>query len=101
MTKKGLEKLDPADKQAIKELAQKTKERFEQLLMALDAEKYPKDKTYPQKLYQHTMILLDYWLQTQEWPPSISMILRQPSAKLLIESKKSINAGAIKGSSYG
>jgi len=69
ITKKRLEKIDPADKHTIQELAQKTKEGFEQLLNALDVRKYPRAKTYLQNLYQHTMTFLDYWLQTGEWLP--------------------------------
>ncbi|MGQ9615577.1 MAG: hypothetical protein ACUVWJ_04155 [Spirochaetota bacterium] len=46
MTKKRLDKIDPADKKTVQELAQKTKEGFEQLLNALDVRKYPRDKTY-------------------------------------------------------
>jgi hypothetical protein len=64
-----LEKIDPADKQTIQELAQKTKEGFEQLINALDVRKYPRAKTYLQNLYQHTMTFLNYWLQTGEWLP--------------------------------
>ena len=69
LTKERLERIDPADKQTIDELAHKTRQGFEQLLNVLDAQKYPKAKAYLTNLYHHTMTFLDYWLHTKQWVP--------------------------------
>ncbi len=64
-----MEQIDPADYQAIDELAQNTRKGFEQLLAALDSKKYPTAKAYLTNLHQHTMTFLDYWLKTKQWLP--------------------------------
>jgi transposase-like protein len=69
LTKERLEKIDPADQETIQQLVQQTQQGFEQLLEALDQDKYPKAKTYIRNLYQHTMTFLDYWLQSSAWLP--------------------------------
>ena len=69
LTKERLEAIDPADIQTIHDLAENTRKGFEQLLEALDQNKYPKARTYLKNLYRHTMTFLDYWLKTQHWLP--------------------------------
>jgi len=69
LTQERLEQIDPADHPTIQTLAQQTRQGFEQLLQALDSQKYPTAKTYLSNLYQHTMTFLDYWLQTKQWLP--------------------------------
>jgi len=69
LTRDRLEKIDPADYQTILELVQQTQRGFEQLLKALDPDKYPAARTYIRNLYQHTMTFLDYWVQNKQWIP--------------------------------
>ena len=69
LTQERLEQIDPADSQSIQELAQNTQKGFEQLLAAVDPEKYPTAKAYLKNLYQHTTTFLDYWLKTRQWLP--------------------------------
>jgi hypothetical protein len=69
LTKERLEKIDPTDQETIQQLVQQTRQGFEQLLEALDQNKYPKARTYIRNLYAHTMTFLDYWLQSSEWLP--------------------------------
>jgi hypothetical protein len=69
LTKERLEKIDPADQETIQQLVQQTRQGFEQLLEALDQDKYPKARTYIRNFYAHTMTFLDYWLQNSEWLP--------------------------------
>jgi hypothetical protein len=67
LTKERLEKIDPADQETIQQLVQQTRQGFEQLLEALDQNKFPKTRTYIRNIYTHTMTFLDYWLQSSEW----------------------------------
>jgi len=69
LTKKQLEKIDPADHEKIQQLIKQTRQGFQKLLEALDPKKYPKAKAYLSNLYQHTMTFLDYWLQNSKWLP--------------------------------
>ena len=69
LTKERLEKIYPADQETIQQLGQQTRQGFEQLLEALDPNKYPKARTYLSNLYQHTKTFLDYWVQNKQWIP--------------------------------
>jgi hypothetical protein len=69
LTQERLEEIEPDDIQTIRDLAENTRKGFEQLLEALDQNKYPKAKTYLKNLYLHTMTFLDYWTRTQRWIP--------------------------------
>jgi hypothetical protein len=69
LTQERLEEIDPDDLQTIRDLAENTRKGFEQLLEALDKNKYPKARTYLKNLYRHTMTFLDYWMRTQHWIP--------------------------------
>ena len=69
LTQERLEEIDPDDIQTIRDLAENTRKGFEQLLEALDQNKYPKARTYLKNLYRHTMTFLGYWMKTQHWIP--------------------------------
>ncbi|MGB6866052.1 MAG: hypothetical protein WBE11_10210 [Candidatus Aminicenantaceae bacterium] len=69
LTQERLEEIAPDDIQTIRALAENTRKGFEQLLEAMDQNKYPKARTYLKNLYRHTMTFLGYWMKTQHWIP--------------------------------
>ena len=69
LSKAQLEQIDPADIEMIHDKVENTRKGFEDLLEALDPDKYPKSRTYIANLSRRTMTFLDYWLETQHWLP--------------------------------
>jgi hypothetical protein len=69
LTKDSLEAIEATDLERIRNLAEKTRVGFEELIEALDPSKYPKARTYVENLYRHTMTFLGYWMENAEWIP--------------------------------
>ncbi|GFP19798.1 hypothetical protein HKBW3S03_01302 [Candidatus Hakubella thermalkaliphila] len=68
-TKAQLEQLRPEDRPFLEEIAQKTQQGFQDLLNALDPEKYPKARTYIQNLINPVTTFLTWWLNKGEVIP--------------------------------
>lgn len=46
LTQKDMEKLRPEDRPVVEQMVEKTQQGFEQLLQALDPQRYPRTRTY-------------------------------------------------------
>jgi hypothetical protein len=64
-----LEQLHPEDRPFVEEIAPKTQQGFQDLLNALDPEKYPKARTYLQNLINPITTFLTGWLNKGEGIP--------------------------------
>jgi hypothetical protein len=69
LTKPQLEQLRPEDRPRVEQIAAQTQQGFQQLLEALDEEKYPKARTYIQNLIQPVTTFLTRWLNNGEVIP--------------------------------
>ncbi len=69
LTKAQLEELHPEDRPFIEQIADKTKQGFQQLLAALDEKKYPKARAYIQNLMEPVTTFLSWWLKKGEVIP--------------------------------
>lgn len=69
LTKTQLEQLRPEDRPFVEEIAKKTQQGFQDLLDALDPEKYPKARTYVQNLIHPVTTFLTWWLNKGEVIP--------------------------------
>jgi hypothetical protein len=69
LRRSDLEQLSPEDLPRVKELAQKTKQGFKELLDALPEEKYPAARTYIQNLSQSVTTFFEFWFANKLWIP--------------------------------
>lgn len=69
LTQGELEKLTPEDLPKVKEIAEKTKEGFRELIEALSEDKYPKAKAYIENLSRSVTTFFDIWLEEKKWIP--------------------------------
>ena len=69
MTKERLEQLEPEDLSKVKTLSDKTKQGFEEMLVLLDPEKYPKARVYIEHLSTSICTFFDWWLENKAWIP--------------------------------
>jgi len=69
LTKSQLEQLLPEDRPFIEQIAQKTQQGFQDLLDALDPQKYPKARAYIENLIQPVTTFLTWWLHKGEVIP--------------------------------
>jgi len=69
LTMAKLEKLKPEDYPRVKELAEKTKQGFRELLNLLDKERYPSARTYIENFSLQVSTFFDWWFTTGKWIP--------------------------------
>jgi len=69
LSKAKLESITPEDKPRIKELSEKTKQGFKELLEMLDEKRYPHARTYIENFSMQVTTFFDWWLATGEWLP--------------------------------
>ncbi len=69
LTKLQLEQLRPEDRPFFEQIAHKTQQGFQDLLNALDPQKYPKARTYIQNLIEPVTTFLTWWLNKGEVIP--------------------------------
>lgn len=69
LTQSDLERLKPEDLPKVKELADKTREGFKELLEVLPEEKYPTARTYIDNLSNSVSTFFDFWLANKAWIP--------------------------------
>lgn len=69
LTQKELEKLRPEDRPLVEQMIEKTQQGFEQLLQALDPQRYPRTRTYIENLMQPVTTFLRRWLENGEVMP--------------------------------
>ena len=69
LTQSRLEQLTPEDLPKVKELADKTKQGFKELIEALPEEKYPTAKTYIENLSKNVTTFFDIWFANKVWIP--------------------------------
>jgi len=69
LTKLQLEQLRPEDRPFVEQIANKTQQGFQDLLNALDPEKYPKARAYIQNLIHPVTTFLTWWLNKGEVIP--------------------------------
>jgi len=64
-----LEELTPEDLPKVKELAERTKQGFKELIEALPEEKYPAARTYIENLSRSAATFFDVWFANKVWIP--------------------------------
>jgi hypothetical protein len=69
LTQAQLEKLRPEDRPMVEQIVEKTQQGFEQLLSALDPQRYPKTRTYIENLITPVTTFLNWWLEKGEVIP--------------------------------
>jgi len=69
LTRSRLEELTPEDQPKVRELAEKTKQGFKELIDALPQEKYPTARTYIENLSRRTATFFDIWFANRAWIP--------------------------------
>jgi hypothetical protein len=69
VTQAELEKLRPQDHPLVEQIVEKTQQGFEQLLVALDPQHYPKTRTYIENLVKPVTTFLNWWLEKGELIP--------------------------------
>ena len=61
LTQNDMEKLRPEDRPVVEQLVEKTQQGFEQLLQALDPQRYPHTRTYIVNLIAPVTTFLKHW----------------------------------------
>jgi len=69
LTQSRLERLTPEDLPKVKELAEKTKEGFRQLIDALPEDRYPAGRAYIENLARNVTTFFDIWFANKVWIP--------------------------------
>jgi CHAD domain-containing protein len=69
LTQAGLERLGPEDLPKVQQLANQTKQGFEQLLEVLPQEKYPQARAYITNLAKDVTTFFKFWLEHKVWIP--------------------------------
>ena len=69
LTQADMEKLRPEDRPLVEQMVEKTQQGFEQLLQALDPQRYPPTRTYIVNLIAPVTTFLKHWLDTGEVIP--------------------------------
>lgn len=69
LTKERLEELEPEDLPKVRELAEKTKQGFKEIVGLLNPEKYPKARVYVENLSQSITTFFDWWIENKSWIP--------------------------------
>ena len=69
LTQADIEKLRPEDRPFVEQMVEKTQQGFEQLLQALDPQRYPRTRTYIKNLMGPVTTFLKHWLQSGEVIP--------------------------------
>ena len=69
LTQADIEKLLPEDRPFVEQMVEKTQQGFEQLLQALDPQRYPRTRTYIKNLMGPVTTFLKHWLQSGEVIP--------------------------------
>lgn len=69
LTQNDMEKLRPEDRPLVEQMVEKTQQGFEQLLQALDPQRYPRTRTYIENLMVPVTTFLKHWLANGEVIP--------------------------------
>ena len=69
LTQNDMEKLRPEDRPLVEQMVEKTQQGFEQLLQALDPQRYPRTRTYIENLMAPVTTFLKHWLANGEVIP--------------------------------
>jgi len=69
LTQAGLERLGADDFPKVEQLAEKTRQGFEQLIEALPEDKYPRARVYIKNLARDVTTFFDFWLDNRVWIP--------------------------------
>ena len=81
LTQAGLELLSPDDFPKVEELAEKTKQGFEELIEALPEDKYPRARAYIKNLAKDVTTFFDFWFDNKAWIPLPRMRSKVHSAR--------------------
>lgn len=69
LTQSDMEKLRPEDRPLVEQMVEKTQQGFEQLLGALDPQRYPRTRSYIENLMAPVTTFLRHWLDNGEVIP--------------------------------
>jgi len=69
LTQAGLERLGADDFPKVEQLAEKTRQGFEQLIEVLPEDKYPRARVYIKNLARDVTTFFDFWLDNRVWIP--------------------------------
>ena len=83
LTKEMLEEVLPPDKELVVDLIEEIKRGFEKLIKALDAEKYPKARTYIENFLKNALLIFDYWLEGKGWIPMTTNAIESAFSRIV------------------
>jgi hypothetical protein len=69
LTQNDMEQLRPEDRPLVEQMVEKTQQGFEQLIQALDPQRYPRTRTYIANLMAPVTTFLTHWLENGEVIP--------------------------------
>jgi hypothetical protein len=78
VTQTKLEALRAEDRAVVEQIVEKTQQGFEQLLGALDPQRYPHTRTYIENLIEPVTTFLNWWLEKGELIPFTTTPSRMP-----------------------
>lgn len=69
LNRERLEELSGEDLTRVRELVEKTKDGFKEMLNVLDAERYPKARAYVENLLEGITTFFSWWIEKGQWIP--------------------------------
>jgi hypothetical protein len=82
LTQSDMEKLRPEDRPVVEQLVEKTQQGFEQLLQALDPQRYPRTRTYIENLMVPVTTFLRHWLDNGEVLPLTTNVIESAFSRV-------------------
>jgi len=83
LTKELLEEVLPPERELVVELAEEIKQGFDNLIKALDPQKYPKARTYIENFASHALLVFDYWLEGKGWIPMTTNAIESAFSRIV------------------
>ena len=78
-----LEKVLPPEKEIVVELVEDIKQGFDNLIKALDPQKYPKARTYIENFASNALLVFDYWLEGKGWIPMTTNAIESAFSRIV------------------
>lgn len=78
-----LEEVLPPEKELVVELVEDIKHGFDNLIKALDPQKYPKARTYIENFASNALLVFDYWLEGKGWIPMTTNAIESAFSRIV------------------
>jgi len=78
-----LEDVLPPEKEIVVELVEDIKQGFDNLIKALDPQKYPKARTYIENFASNALLVFDYWLEGKGWIPMTTNAIESAFSRIV------------------